>query len=205
MIEKKWPGETFVLLGSGPSLCAEDVEYVKGKARVIAINTAYQLCPWADVLFAADYAWWRWHHASTAGFPLRYRTKEDIKVPRKWNPEGVEQIPYLRWTNFQTQPGYLGTPATGHASSGYLAINLAWHLGAAKILLLGYDCCKDERGRYHFHSRHPNGIEPPLAEFAKAFLCIIKPLRQLGLAVINCSRRTVLNAFPRQPLREALC
>jgi hypothetical protein len=51
-VPKLWPGSTVVCLGTGPSLTAEDVEAVRGRAKVIAINNAHALAPWADVLYA---------------------------------------------------------------------------------------------------------------------------------------------------------
>ena len=67
-VERLWEGETVVCLASGPSLTPADVEYVRGKARVIVINTTVLLAPWADVLYACDARWWQWHHKTVKGF-----------------------------------------------------------------------------------------------------------------------------------------
>ena len=61
VVPKAWSGETVVVIATGPSLTAEDVDYCRGKARVIAINDAYTLAPWADALYATDAKWWHWH------------------------------------------------------------------------------------------------------------------------------------------------
>ena len=45
-VSRLWPGSTVVCIGSGPSLTPEDVAYVRGKARVIAINRSVDLAPW---------------------------------------------------------------------------------------------------------------------------------------------------------------
>ncbi len=202
-VERRWPGETFVLLGCGPSLTAEDVEYCRGRARVVCINTAYQLAPWADVLFASDWKWWKWHRDATATFAgLKYTVRDPSK--RRWYPDALH-LRAMMGSDFQTDPSCLGTPARGLSSSGYLAINLAVHLGAVRILLLGYDLCRDTQGRSHFFGEHPDGIKPPLSGFVTAFNALVAPLRKVGVTVVNCSRHTVLQTFPRMSLEAALC
>jgi hypothetical protein len=57
ILEPVWAGETAVLVASGPSLCPSDVDRVRGRARVIAVNDGYRLAPWADVLYACDRRW----------------------------------------------------------------------------------------------------------------------------------------------------
>ena len=56
--------ETAVCLGGGPSLAPQQVDTVRGKARVVAVNDAYRLAPWADVLYVCDHKWWGWHPAA---------------------------------------------------------------------------------------------------------------------------------------------
>jgi hypothetical protein len=36
----------------------EVADYVRGKCRVVAVNDAYRLAPWADALVGNDRAWW---------------------------------------------------------------------------------------------------------------------------------------------------
>ena len=59
-IPKMWTNSVAVCLGGGPSLNKEDIEYCREKkgVRFIAINDAYRLAPFADILYAADKKWW---------------------------------------------------------------------------------------------------------------------------------------------------
>ena len=50
----QWAGDTCCILATGPSLTPDQAEYAKGKARVIAVNDAWRLAPWADILYACD-------------------------------------------------------------------------------------------------------------------------------------------------------
>jgi len=93
------------------------------------------------------------------------------------------------------------------SNSGYQAINLAVHLGAKKIILLGYDM-KTNGARTHWHDES----RPPSNVFAYTlsqvllphYSSLVKPLKQLGISVINATPDSALNAFPKATLEEAL-
>lgn len=190
-VPKLWPGSTIVCLGTGPSLTAEDVAYVQGKARVIAVNNAYTLAPWADVLYAADVKWWGWHKGVPSFTGLKYACHpsaalrwSDVQMLRRTGLDGLELDPRGVRTGF---------------NSGYQAINVAVHLGAVKIVLLGYDM----KGS-HFFGRHPDNTKPPFVLCLKKFATLNAPLQALGISIVNATRQTDLLCFPRLPLEEAL-
>jgi hypothetical protein len=85
------------------------------------------------------------------------------------------------------------------SNSGYQAINLAVHLGAARIILLGYDM----KGT-HFFGKHRDGSVPPFQACLRLFPTLVKPLAALGIPVINATRSTALTTFPCLPLDLAL-
>jgi hypothetical protein len=195
-VPRLWPGETVVLLGGGPSLTADDVEAVRGHARVIAINDAYRLAPWADVLYAADRKWIDWHE----GVPWFHGPKYSIDSQ---DPTTRSDWRVLRNTGFvglELEP----TGLRAGFNSGFQAINLAVHLGAARMLLLGYDLSPAPDGRTHWFGAHPDRQPSPYAAMIDAFPSLVEPLKALGVSVINCSRRTVLQTFPRAPLADVL-
>lgn len=186
----------YVLIGGGPSLTREDVESVRGRAFVIAINDAYKLAPWADVLYAADQKWWNWHDGvpSFAGEKYAIESSDPVTWPgvcvlRNTGPLGLETEPWgLR---------------AGH-NSGYQAINLAVHLGAKRIVLLGYDMAPADDGRSHWFGEHPDRTVSPYPQMRAAFDTLVEPLQALGVEVFNCSRHTALLTFPCVPLDVAL-
>src|SRR3990167_6401454 len=70
--ESDWRGKTAVLVGSGESLTTERVRRIaiaraKDFIRVIAVNDAVYVCWFADIAYACDVKWWR-YHGSLAGF-----------------------------------------------------------------------------------------------------------------------------------------
>ncbi len=199
-VQQRWPNSTIAVLATGPSLCAADVDYCRGKATaVIAIKDAIDLAPWADVLYSCGSdtgQWWPRNGDRLASFPgLRYTL--DPKAA-KWAT--VLQLGAM--TGLSTDPGAL---CTGK-NSGFQAIGLAFLLGAIRILLLGFDQQPAADGREYFFGRsHPYARPaPPFAAFRPAFASIVEPLTAHGVSVINCSRVSALTVFPRQTLAEAL-
>jgi hypothetical protein len=199
-VPKQWPGATVVLIGGGPSLTVADVELVEqqhriGAVRAIAINNAYVIAPWADVLYAADAQWWEWH----GGVPSFTGPKYSI--------EGREQVRYpdvqiLRNTGF-TGLELDSSGLRAGFNSGYQAVNLAVHFGATRILLLGFDLSVDG-AKSHWFGDHPVHRVSPYAQMIAAFETLPEPLSALGVSVVNCSRRTALTCFPCASIDDAL-
>ena len=193
-VERLWPGETVAILASGPSLTQEDADYVRGKARVIAINTSYQMAPWADVLYAADEKWWRWNKGVPEFHGMKYGlTKGSERYGVTVLRRGVD-------TGLSLNPAVLSAGKNG----GYQAINLAVLLGASRILLLGYDMQMGPNGKGHWHPDHPNKSRANYQAFLSFFSTLVQPLKDAGVSIVNCTTRTALHAFPKMALREAL-
>ncbi len=199
-VPRLWPGETVICIAGGPSLTPEDVVACRGR-RVIAVNDAYRLAPWADVLYAADAQWWRWHNGVPGFRGLKYSIDVSNKRSKRWIYKDVQLLKMTGETGLETQPSGVRTGR----NSGYQAINLALHLaGGPRILLLGYDMQIREASKHHWFGSHPNLVRPPLSEFIRHFHSLAAPLRALGIEVINCSRDTALSCFPRLALQDAL-
>ena len=167
-----------------------DVDACRGRARMIVVNNAYHLAPWADVLYAADEKWWRWQKGATGFAGLKYTIDPQrspwpgLQVLRNTGAHGLERQPTGLRTGF---------------NSGYQAINLAVHLGAARILLLGYDMHGD-----HFFGAHPDQSRPPFAVCLREFPSLAAPLAALGIDVVNCTPGSALRVWPVVPLAVAL-
>ena len=103
------------------------------------------------------------------------------------------------------QPGLSKKQGVLHrgGNSGYQALNLAYLLGAERIILLGFDMMID-RDRRHWFGDHPGILNRASSyhNFARNFETI-KPA-DYGLEIWNCSRRTALRCFPQYDLDECL-
>lgn len=202
-VPKLWPDSTIALLATGPSLTQEDVQYVRGKCPVIAINDSHLLAPWADVLYSSDRSWWP-HYKGVPSFQgMRYGVGSGMGKanPYRLHPE----ITVLRndgWTGLSLDPSGLKTGR----NSGYAAIGLARHFGAKRILLLGYNCGL-LHGKHHFFGNHPPNLQQTASlypNFRRAFETLVEPLEAEGISVVNCTPQTSLTCFPVMPLKEAL-
>jgi hypothetical protein len=188
-----------VIIASGPSLTKADVEYCKGKAFTIVINNNYEMAPWADILYACDPHWWGWHKDKVSGFKGRKITQN-----KNWNEHHVE-IHGLEVLKSEPEPGLSTDPDVLHTGSngGYQAINLAYHLGFKRIILLGYDM-QATNGKKHWHPDHPNQVAPDFPRILPNYNSIASHAKKLGLEIINCTRETALTCFPRMTIEQAL-
>lgn len=172
---------------------------LEAKARVIAINDAWRLAPFADLLYAADGPWW-----------LKYRGVPDF-AGEKWTQDkgegaaeaaqrfGLHVVRSEIGKSVSFDPAYI---AQGY-NSAFQAMNLAVHFGAVRIVFLGLDC-QAEAGRTHWFGDHPPGLlkASPYPLFRAAFEAAAPQLREAGVEVINCSRATALTCFRRATIEE---
>lgn len=167
---------------------------------MIAVNTSYQLAPWADVLYACDHPWWRRYFPEVAA-----TFKGEL-----WTvSEGARDEFDLRWVFGTDNAGLCPDPDRIHTgkNSGYQAIHLAALFGARGIILLGYDFCVGERGQTHWHGDHPQGLSQGGHRRYAVWMDAMKPLavdlKAAGVKVLNASRRTALKCFQRITLENA--
>ncbi len=199
-VPRLWDGATIVCLGGGPSLTQEQVDYCRGRARIIAINDSYRLAPWADLLYFCDRRWFEWHQARA-----EFRTFKGSKVTLdeqvlKAHPE-IRGVKNTGRDGLETDPTGVRTGRNG----GYQAINLAVHLGARRIVLLGYDM-RLVAGRTHWHGGHPVAIRDTVFtnSMLPCFPSLVKPLKELGVEVLNATPGSALTVFPMVELEAAL-
>lgn len=185
----------FIVIASGPSLTKEDVEYVKGKGTVIVINDNYKMAPWADYLYFCDPKWFNWHKEEVAKFQGAIYTQD----------ETIAKDNGFHYIESQSKEGLSKDPKVIYqgSNSGYQAINLAYHLGAEQIILLGYDM-QATNGKYHWFGDHPDKVRSSYGSWMPHYKGLAKDAEQAGLEVINCSRQTALSCFRREKLENVL-
>jgi hypothetical protein len=205
-VPRLWPNSTVVCVGGGPSLTDGDVMVCRDRqVRVIAINDAHRIAPFADVLYSSDERWWAFYRGVPAFARRKYAVERRPGSERKDYEQVPEEVVVLRNTGdrgIETSPDGLRTAK----NSGGAAINLAVHLGAARIVLLGYDMGATRRRPSHWFGEHPPALRAtsPYAVFRAEIATMVAPLRELGIEVLNASRVSALECFPRATLEEAL-
>ncbi len=209
-VPKMWDGETCFILAGGPSLTGFDAS-VLGSRRVLTINDSWRIAPERSINYYCDGLFWtsqiglnRWSLGMTRSF-------HDQIYKGFWvtSAPGFEDHPQVHALRLTGQRG-LELDPTGlrHGSnSGYQAINLAYHLGAKRIVLLGYDMgCDGPRTHWHEEPRDPAASFSVTLEksFLPHFETLAEPLRSAGVEVINATPRSALTVWPRVPLEEIL-
>lgn len=190
----------WIICASGPSMLRVDLAMLRRfrSWRMMVINNTWELIPWADVLYAGDGQWWDRYGNDVLGFS-----------GERWTRDAGAAIRYklhlARWTG---GAGLCKTPGYIHlgGNSGYQAVNLAYHFGARRIILLGFDMHRDAGA--HWHGEHvglpisapANHIPIWRANFGQ----LAHDLRHAGIDVVNATPGSALECFPRMDLKEAL-
>lgn len=195
-----WTGETCVIVASGPSASNVPIRKAKGAAKFIAINNSVHLAPWADILFACDYSWWK-HANGAPSFP-------GLKLSTEWKASqedwGVKAVG-LKKSDDRLELENIGTVGWG-GNSGFHSLNLAVQFGCAKILLVGYDMTV--KHGIHWHGKHPAGLNNPseknVERWRRAVDAAHRLIEPLGIKVINCSPISALRNYPKMTFEEAL-
>lgn len=196
--DRRWSGRCIVA-APGPSLTEEVAELCRGE-RVIAVNDAYRLLPWADVKYACDAAWWEVHRMNVL---TGERWTSHSLAPKNDKRSMSDGFHVIEGRNGE---GFSRDPAVIHyaSNSGFQAVNLAILFGADPIILVGFDM-REVGGKRHFFGNHKaplrDGHPFPVwvGHFARA-------AKKLGPAprIINATPGSALTCFPMMPLAEAL-
>ncbi|WP_213322585.1 motility associated factor glycosyltransferase family protein [Klebsiella aerogenes] len=173
-----------VCVASGPSLNQVDCALVcRSGLPVIAVNNSWVMVSTCQYIYAADCCWWE-EYQRTITVPAE-RWCSDTFTARRF---GINCLP---------------SALPGSFNSGQRAIELAIHLGASRILLLGYDC--SIRNGTHWHGNHPLLANPDQFSVSRWHDEFSRVKAAAGnTEIINCSRDTRLTCFPRQSLEAAL-
>jgi hypothetical protein len=197
-IQREWEGDTCAVLASGPSMSQEIAERIRGM-RTIVVNDNYKLAPWADVLYAADYLWWKEHPEA-----LKFAGRRVTIMPIGCSTIEFPELRYLEnggYGGLDPRPTHIRTGK----NSGYQAIHIAAHLGVRKILLCGFDM-REVKGKKHWFGEHPPSINKtqPFNVWISLFNVLAPMLRAKGIEVINCTPESALRCFKEESLEKAL-
>jgi hypothetical protein len=199
-VAPEWAGETAFIVAGGTSVLEQDLSHLRGR-RVIVVNSSYEAVPFADFLFFGDASWWETHcsRETLTAFAGRIVTVSVRAVGER----------LLRLRRRVPPPGLSLDPSSivSERTSLQGAINLAVHLGAKRIVLLGADMCRANDGRSHHHSPHPRPNKPGNRTWDIQMVqlrLIAEPLRALGIEVINTSPVSRIDWWPRAELSACL-
>lgn len=212
-VPRMWPGSTVFIIGGGPSAspAVTDFSPLYEGQRVIACNNAYgdpvysgknlvAMIPrkWVDICWFGDQKWWGWHHDLIRPFP-------NLIATCATNTGLRDKVKRVKAVNRGKKCGIMKNPArvSWNACSGTSAINLAYHLGAARVVLLGFDMGYVD-GRKNYHTDHQEPDADPFDIYLKYLKVVAKEAKELGLEIVNATPDSACKSFPFATIAEVI-
>lgn len=189
--------ETWVCIGSGPSLKTTDIDLCRRQGWHLATcNSTFRLVPDAEVFCAGDTRWWD-RFGGEAMKTLSRRCEiwsGSHKAAHDWN------VNLLR---FQSERGFCTLPGTvcSGGPTGYYLIQIVGWRRPARIILLGYDMQHTD-GRRHHHDDYPTewaNNAPNPSRWDRPFETLAW---RSTVPIVNASRETSLIHFQQVALEE---
>lgn len=204
--ERVFHEQTVFIVAGGPSLRGFDFGRLAGR-RTVAINLAFRDLRAADVLWWTDAYFWHMHSAALLAHGATWKATGDVQYDRGVPPAPVEKYRFTGMTGFDADIRCLR-----HGNnSGYAAMHLAVHLGASRLVLLGFDMRHGACGLTHYHGGHLQDGKPLLHQESDLqdlmmpnFQTLAGPLRDRGVSVFNASPDSALTVWPRCTINEGL-
>jgi hypothetical protein len=198
IVPKLWPDSRVFIIGGGPSLKNVPLDILRNK-RVIGANNSFMFGDWVDVCWFVDSVWYEDNKVRLEEFPglkihccNRHADRPGtLRIMRSNNKFGIEKDPSkISW----------------NMCSGSSAINLAYHLGAKSVVLLGFDMKINDNGENNWHNLHRPKPKKwnPYRRFLDCFPTIKSDAKSLGLEILNATPDSALTIFPMIKLEDAL-
>lgn len=204
-ISKRFCG-TVTCIGTGPSLTTQQIETAQRKGfALFGCNNVWELCDLA-VHYACNEGWWN-----------RYWSPDLAATSaEKWTCNRAAADRYgLNWVAETNAPGLSRDPTLIHHGhgSGYTLLNLAYLMGAERIVLLGYDMkyASDYNGHVqqigssprHYFGEYPNELQhwPKMRVKNGVHVELVELYRSVAtqglVEIVNCTPDSAIDCFPR--------
>jgi hypothetical protein len=208
-IEEIWPDSTAYILGGGPSLSECPLELLRGR-NVLGVNQAYtiQACD-VPVNYSGDRRWYDWNVDDLPRYQgILYTSYPHFSPDKRYAPINLGRISTHGISDKNR------STICWNGNSGASAINVAYWLGARRIVLLGFDMGRN-RNRFNWHAEYPKvpiidketgrpDRRSPYRQFLKCWDAIARDAKRLGLEILNATPGGNLHKFPRVKLTEVL-
>lgn len=188
--------ETVSVLAGGWSVRGLDLARLPG--CVIAVNDAGVLAPRVDSVVTMDRLWleWRWNDLNRLQRTTWARPACLLNLPGR--------PPWLKVFACDWQSTEMSaTPDTlNGTNSGLCALNLAYQLRPARVVLFGFDMGRSAKGEAYWYAPYPwrpNGgtSNQRYGEWAAQFGPAARAFKARGIEVLNASPTSRIPAFPK--------
>jgi hypothetical protein len=210
-LERKYSG-TIACIATGPSLTLEQIAAARAKGfTLFGCNRVWEIVPDLALLYGCNEGFWAHYWAS-----------ELAKYPaQKWttNKAAAEKFG-LNWIRERDERGLSANPSYVHHGhgSGYTMVNLAYLMGADRIVLLGYDCkyAADYSAKdlypgstpRHYFGEYPSALlHWPITSVKRGvhveMLKLWKSVADQGaVEIVNCTPGSAIDCFPRADIES---
>ena len=188
-----------------------DLSLIHGK-RVIGVNQAYKLGPWVDVCWFGDKQWYSQQMPAIADFGgLIVSCARETNPGKRWR-----RVRYVG----RSKPGGIETKyrdrVAWNSNSGASAINLAYWLGAIRVVLLGFDMRipgdpRNKKTPTHWHQdyavrwdKKKGQLLDSYERFMKYWPAVAQDAQAVGLEILNATEGSAITHFPRVRLEDTL-
>ncbi len=193
------------------------------KYRVIGVNIAAFLGNWVDVAYWGDSDTYTDYKA---GFDAYTGLK--VSSAGKFADDDFPNIKYLHRNMSKGITKNKDQVSWVTKNSGGSAVDLAHHLGAIRIFILGLDMYNSDKGRIHWHTGYPDKLKTlNIAQIKKGkrhprrkldkqqtdylykrqsmgWRHVAKEAKDLGIEIVNVNPKSNIDAFPKMSLDEVM-
>lgn len=209
--------EPCIVAATGPSLTPDVISYVRyvriaNNWRVLAVNDAYSVMPWADAMYACDNHWWLAEGRDVSKFAGELWTSHEwIDHPHEVHINDAREV-VKKFPRVQLVQGQDGAEFSFDQqfirygnNSGFQAINLALLKGCRRIVLVGFDM-RYVGGQAHYFGNHPKGMHQNTDEQYRKYIDKFAFAAQRlpkGVSIVNATPGSALTCFPMMSLEDA--
>ena len=215
LIPRKYPGDTAIVCGTGPSITPEIIKAVNNSGhRIFGANRAHEIFN-CDVVHGCNYQFWDHYWPAMKDLPFdKWTTRPELegKYP------GLEYIPE-RWEDGLSKES---SWISAHHGTGPQLVNIAYLYGCTRLLLVGWDMRFHGRvagaalGPNEFKRRRYLDEDPLTLNHWPRFtgpdgelLGLIKEMETIhpedyGIEIINCTPNSAMKCFPMGDLNEEI-
>lgn len=185
-----YQGRDVFVLGGGRSVREEHRAALRGRA-VIAVNSSYTGVPGNTPVVFHDRRWLGWHAEQMRrwGGPI-FTSSPNVQ------PSFMGRVHFLNKIRPEENGGEFMTDrpdSVAARDSGGIGVNLAFHAGARRIVLLGFDMGFETEGEAHWYPEHP--IPARLGNYVNRFLpqypLIARWLRARGVPLLTITETAI--------------
>jgi hypothetical protein len=172
--------------------------------HVIGINVAYMLGDWVDVVFFGDHSFFLKNEHKLAEFPGLKVCCDPHAAREPWIKYVARDVNHVKGISPDPRK------VSWNHNSGAASISLAVHMGAKRIMLLGFDMKLGDNKAQHWHdvyhrmeSRNPRkAMEMPFDMHLMGFKQIDIDAKKLGVEILNLSPDSSITQFRKVALEE---